>query len=134
MVQFELSDDALLKVSGVLASSLAVKLSCAPGFSHRQFFAKHETIPRNDTLFQYLGVAAGGVGITQLAVSAAEGSRPAKKNALKAAGLTWLVCAGMDYYNVGQGTLAPHYTVPAASLLAGVGALCLYRGFKKDDS
>jgi len=55
-----------------------------------------------------------GVSATTLGVSLAEGSAPAKKNALKAVGCLWLVAAAMDGYYVSQGTaVSPSHEVVA---------------------
>jgi hypothetical protein len=43
-------------------------------------------------------MALGGVSATTLAVSASDGSREAKKGALKAVGAMWLTAAGMDAF------------------------------------
>ena len=53
---------------------------------------------------RYTGVACASAAAAQLAVGLSEGSEPAKKNTLKAAGAAWLAFAAMDAYNAHQGT------------------------------
>eukprot|EP00887_Chlorella_sp_A99_P006894 scaffold2.g6894.t1 len=79
MVQFVISDDAVLKLVGVASAAAAVHFAAAPKHAHE---------------FHYHPV---------LSVGCSEGSADAKKNALKVAGATMLAGAAMLAYNVSEG-------------------------------
>ena len=83
---------------------------------------------------RHLGTSLGYLSLHQGAVSMAdEASKDAKKNVLKAAGVSWAACFAHQLYNVQRGYQKQDFTYAALTGHAAMAALCLWRGFAEDE-
>ncbi|KAI7838775.1 hypothetical protein COHA_007391 [Chlorella ohadii] len=132
-MKFEISDDAVLKLVGVGSAVHSVHWLADGKGAHKFHFA--ESVPYDDTTARQYGWALAGLAAMPLAISAAEGGKDAKKNALKASGATWLAGSALLAYNGHEhkGGQEENLMYAAAVGHAALGALCLWRGLAEDE-
>jgi hypothetical protein len=137
MVKFEITDDAVLRLSGVGTGLYAASHLFAPRQTYDSFFDNVGGIskyPYNSVLHSYTGLGYAGVAAAHLSVAEADLSYSAKKNLLKASGAGWVAAAALNVYhasNSGAGSgLKKDVLYGAAAVNAAIGALCLWRGYE----
>lgn len=123
----------VLKLVGVGTAVHSVHWLADPNGAHKFHYA--EGVAYDDTTARQYGWALASMAAMPLAISAAEGGKDVKKNALKASGATWLAGSALLAYNGHENKSGQDEKLMYAAAVghAALGALCLWRGFAEED-
>ncbi|KAL4437521.1 hypothetical protein ABPG77_003524 [Micractinium sp. CCAP 211/92] len=128
---FEISEDTLLRVSGVGAVAYCAFAMAAPKeFTNTFMTAK---AGHSDAAWRYMSICGATFGGEHLVLSAKDGNKDAKKDVLKVAGAGWLALGAHNAYNAHAGIQPKEIAVANAIGQTALGALCLWKGFGCDE-